>query len=91
MLIYTTDAQRLLDARIRHGADAINLADEGLDDGTRARDVIAHILTALLGPAGRVEGSERLLDGMRMRQAKWVLDEAFELWVGDSENYEVAG
>lgn len=85
----TTQGEIDLKRRIALGEQALNLTDEN-DNGTRARDIIAHVLTAVLGPAGHCDDGRVVLNDETLFAGKQLLDEAFDSWRFDAEDYDLA-
>ena len=89
-----SDSQRLLDSRRSLGNRAIELAFDGEDFDTAAKDVISDILTARFGPAGKLvdvinpDGRARVeLDREAVENATALVDDALQSYFGDAEDY----
>ena len=86
-----SESQYTLDRRRSLGNRAIELASDGEDFDTAAKDIISDILTARFGPAGKlVDDGGRYkveLDRDAVENASALIDSALQSYFGDAEDY----
>lgn len=81
-----TESDKTFKRRTKLGAQALDLTGSD-DDETRAKDIIADILTTVYGPAGWCKGREVIVSDSRVDRATTLLNAALDNWIGDAEDY----